>query len=276
MPYYIDTIIREAIETRKKHISLEVEALGIGYTRKDRRIVVARDLQFKLMQGELAAIVGINGIGKSTLIRTLSRVQPRLSGSIKVHDRALESYPQADLAMELSVVLTESPASGNLTVWELISLGRQPYTNWLGSLSAADRDIVERAIQRVGLEQLQHKKCFELSDGQLQKVMIARALAQDTAIMLLDEPTTHLDLFHKVQVLKLLRQIAHETKRAILYTTHEIDLAIQLCDKILILDNGQNPFGDPPTLIKNRWFESLFPTDTIIFDADTRSFRIQN
>jgi iron complex transport system ATP-binding protein len=264
------------METLKQHISLEAESLSIGYTRKQGTVTVARDLQFSLREGELAAIVGINGIGKSTLLRTLARVQPRLSGNIRIHGRDIEGYPQADLAMELSVVLTESAASGNLTVWELISLGRQPYTNWLGSLSAVDRDMIKRAIQRVGVEQLQHKKCFELSDGQLQKVMIARALAQDTAVMLLDEPTTHLDLFHKVQVLKLLQQIAHETKRAILYTTHEIDLAIQLCDKILILDNNQNPFGDPATLIANHWFESLFPSDTIVFDAGTGSFRIQN
>ncbi len=253
-----------------------MEALSVGYGKQEHSLVVARDLNFKLEVGELVSIVGINGIGKSTLLRTLASLQPRLSGNILLQGRQLESYQPSSLATVISIVLTEPIASGNLTVAELIGLGRQPYTNWLGSLATPDREVIATAIHKVGLEHLQNKKCFELSDGQLQKVMIARALAQDTAIMLLDEPTTHLDLFHKVQVLKLLRQIAHETRRIILYTTHEIDLAIQLCDKILIMDNAQNPFGDPPTLIQNRCFESLFPSDTIVFDPGTGSFRIQN
>lgn len=253
-----------------------MEALSVGYGKKGDGVIVARDISFQLEEGELVAIVGINGIGKSTLLRTLATLQPKLSGKILLHGRPLASYQPSSLATVLSIVLTEPIASGNLTVAELISLGRQPYTNWLGSLASPDREAIATAIHQVGLEQLRHKKCFELSDGQLQKVMIARALAQDTAIMLLDEPTTHLDLFHKVQVLKLLRQIAHDTGRTILYTTHEIGLAIQLCDKILIMDNAQNPFGDPPTLIQNHCFETLFPSDTIVFDPGTGSFRIQN
>jgi iron complex transport system ATP-binding protein len=224
----------------------------------------------------LAAIVGVNGIGKSTLLRTLGAVQPRLSGTVYIKNKALEAYTTAQLATALSVVLTEPIASKNLRVRELIGLGRQPYTNWIGTLSAADNSIVENAIRMVSLEELQAKKCYELSDGQLQKVMIARALAQDTRLMLLDEPTTHLDLFHKVQILKLLQRIAHETGKTILYTTHEIELAIQLCDKILIMDKDQCTFGEPNTLIEQKSFESLFPRDTIIFDSKTGSFRIQN
>lgn len=126
----------------------------------------------------------------------------------------------------------------------------------------------------VGLESLQHKKCYELSDGQLQKVMIARALAQDTSLILLDEPTTHLDLYHKVHILKLLKSIAHETGKTVMFTTHEIDMAIQLCDKMVLLDQKGNTFGTPGELIQKGCFENLFPQDTIRFDPDTASFKV--
>lgn len=227
------------------------------------------------MQGELAAIVGINGIGKSTLLRTLGNFQPKLSGMVYISGKENTSYKSVALASKISVVLTEAIASKNLTVLELIALGRQPYTNWIGKLSHQDKSKIKEAIQLLELEDLKDKKCFELSDGQLQRVMIARALAQDTDIILLDEPTTHLDLYHKVQILKLLKSIAHKTKKTILFTSHEIEMAIQLCDKILILDGHENPFNEPCKLIENKDFESLFPTEAVTFDATTGSFRIQ-
>lgn len=223
----------------------------------------------------MAAIVGINGIGKSTLLRTLGRVQPKLAGEILLEGKKLESYDPLALASKISVVLTEPIASKNLTVVELISLGRQPYTNWIGTLTKLDKEKISKAITMVQIEELQHKKCYELSDGQLQKVMIARALAQDTGIMLLDEPTSHLDLYHKVHILKLLRQIAHETKKTILFTTHEIEIAIQLCDKMLIMEKNRSSFGEPCQLITNKSFENLFPSDTITFDSRSGSFKVK-
>ena len=223
----------------------------------------------------MAAIVGINGIGKSTLLRTIGRVQPKLSGEILLDGKELESYDPLALASKISVVLTEPIASKNLTVLELISLGRQPYTNWIGTLTNMDKEKIVKAINMVQIEDLQHKKCYELSDGQLQKVMIARALAQDTNIMLLDEPTSHLDLYHKVHILKLLREIAHETKKTILFTTHEIEIAIQLCDKMLIMEKERSTFGEPCELITNKSFENLFPSDTITFDSQSGSFKVK-
>ena len=157
------------------------------------------------------------------MLRTLGAVQPALSGEVSIGNARLASFSNTELATVLSVVLTEPVASKNLRVRELIALGRQPYTNWLGTMNTADNDKVDMAIEMVGLKQIQFKKCYELSDGQLQKVMIARALAQDTGLMLLDEPTTHLDLFHKVHILKLLQQISHDTGKTIMYTTHEIE-----------------------------------------------------
>lgn len=227
-----------------------------------------------MVNGEVAAIVGINGIGKSTLLRTLGNVQPKLSGNITLNKLPLEQHTINELATEISVVLTEPIASKNLTVLELISLGRQPYTNWLGTLTEEDREKISLAMDMVRISEMKNKKCYELSDGQLQRAMIARAIAQDTQLILLDEPTTHLDLYHKVQILKLLKSIAHTTKKTILFTTHEIEIAIQLCDKMLILDKNRSTFGTPCELIQRKSFENLFPTDSIVFDAQTGSFRV--
>lgn len=254
---------------------MEVSDLSIGYRSKKDTSVIADGLSFQLLQGELAAIVGVNGIGKSTLLRTLGSVQSKLSGTIHLDGKDLKNYKPIDLASTVSIVLTEPLASKNLTVIELIALGRQPYTNWIGRLSKTDKNKVQEAISMVDLESLKNKKCYELSDGQLQRVMIARALAQDTSIILLDEPTSHLDLHHKVQILMLLKQIAHNTQKTILFTSHEIEMAIQLCDKILIMNQKSHEFGEPYELIQNQSFERLFPTDTITFDAKTGSFKIK-
>jgi iron complex transport system ATP-binding protein len=228
-----------------------------------------------LQQGEMAAIVGINGIGKSTLLRTLGKVQPKLSGEILVNGKKIEKFKPLELASSMGMVLTESLVSKNLTVLELIALGRQPYTNWIGTLSDIDKNKIKEAISMVDLSELKGKKCYELSDGQLQRVMIARALAQDTSIILLDEPTSHLDLHHKVQILKLLKHIAHKTEKTILFTSHEIEMAIQLCDKMLIMNKETHDFGEPSELIKKQSFEKLFPTDTVRFNGETGSFKIE-
>ncbi|WP_366511988.1 ABC transporter ATP-binding protein [Maribacter sp.] len=232
-------------------------------------------MNFSANTGELVAIIGVNGAGKSTLLRTIGSVQKALSGELNIRDKNINTYTSPELALEISLVLTEKIASKNLTVIELIALGRQPYTNWIGNLSTKDTDVINDSIAKVDLQDLKHKKCYELSDGQMQRVMIARALAQDTSIMLLDEPTTHLDLYHKANILKLLKSIAYTTKKTILFTTHEIELAIQLCDKMLLINGKDNPFGQPCELIEQKHFENLFPSDIIQFDSKTRSFRLK-
>ena len=252
-------------------ISLNVTELEIGY----KSTAIGKNINFTLSEGELTAIVGVNGIGKSTLLRTLGNMQPQLAGSIQIGKKQLKKYTPLELAGKISLVLTEPIASKNMSVLELISLGRQPYTNWIGSLSTEDRAKIKEVVAMLQLEALQHRKCFELSDGQLQRVMIARALAQDTDIILLDEPTTHLDLYHKVQILKLLKSIAHQTNKTILFTSHEIEMAIQLCDTMLLLDGEKNPFGQPCALIEHQAFHRLFPADTVSFDAATGTFRIE-
>ncbi|XBS43467.1 ABC transporter ATP-binding protein [Cellulophaga lytica] len=262
------------MKKEQQHIALQVTNLSVGYSSKKQQNVISKDINFALQKGELTAIVGVNGIGKSTLLRTLGNVQPKLSGTISIDTIEINDYKPGQLAAKISVVLTEKIASKNLTVLEVIALGRQPYTNWIGTLTTTDKQKITEAISLVQIEELQHKKCYELSDGQLQKVMIARALAQDTSIILLDEPTSHLDLYHKATILKLLKNIAYKTQKTILFTTHEIEVALQLCDKILILDKNESHFGTPQNLITTNKFDALFPKDTIIFDSKSASFKV--
>lgn len=258
------------------HKDITVKELSIGYRHKKKEVVIAKDLEFEVLKGELTAIVGRNGIGKSTLLRTLARIQPALAGSIQINGKPLTAYRDLALAKITSLVLTEPIASKNMTVFELIALGRQPYTNWIGTLTASDSLKIKEVIDMLALNTIANRKCFELSDGQLQRVMIARALAQDTDIILLDEPTSHLDLHHKVNILKLLKKIAQETQKTILFTSHEIELAIQLCDKMLLMGNNGFPFGTPQYLTDTGAFDTLFPQDTITFNSETQTFQVRD
>lgn len=258
------------------HITLDVKQLTIGYFQKKRPLAVAEKINFSVAEGELVGLVGSNGIGKSTLLRTISGMQPKLKGEILVKNKALEAYTNQQLADQLGVVLTEAPASKNLTVLELVSLGRSPYTNWSGRLSETDKKAIQSAIDNTEIGDLATRKCFELSDGQLQRVYIARALAQDTPLIVLDEPTTHLDLYHRAYVLKLLKKLAHEFRKTILFSTHEIDLAIQLSDKMIVMTSEATFFDAPSKLIEAGRFDVLFPKDSIHFDSETGSFTIKN
>lgn len=261
---------------KEKNTVLKTEDLSIGYQKKKSTTTIASRVNVELKEAELVALIGINGVGKSTFLRTISGVQPELSGKILIKGQDRKEIPADKLAALISLVLTEQPLSKNLGVHELVALGRQPYTNWIGSLSTADREKVARAIGLVNIKDIQQKKCFELSDGQLQKVLIARALAQDTPIMILDEPTSHLDLYHKAQVLKLLKQLTQETGKAIIFATHEINLALQLCDRLILMTPQEIVQGSPEELIQQGAFDGIFPKDLIIFDTASQSFRIKS
>ena len=262
------------MSTIKQHIILKTENLTIGYKSKKSNIVIANNINISLNKGELVGLVGANGIGKSTLLRTLTQVQESLEGIIFLNNNKLSEIQPLELAKSLSLVLTEQIASKNLTVFELVALGRQPYTNWIGKLSETDIDIITTSLVQTNILELKNRTCFELSDGQLQKVMIARALAQDTDVIILDEPTTHLDMYHKAYILKLLQRLVKETGKTILFSSHEIDLAIQLCDKMIVMTKNTVISDSPCNLISNGTFESLFPKDLIAFDEKTGSFRV--
>jgi iron complex transport system ATP-binding protein len=263
------------VTEHKKHSILKTEKLAIGYASKKANTVVASHIDIELQKGQLVGLIGANGIGKSTLLRTLTKVQNPLEGKIYVNETDLKHYSAIDLAKVMSLVLTEPVASKNLSVFELVALGRQPYTNWIGNLSKEDIEITNRAISQVNIENLKDKKCFELSDGQLQNVMIARALAQDTDLIILDEPTTHLDMYHKAYILKLLQQLAKETHKTILFSSHEIDLAIQLCDNLIVMTDNEVVADQPCNLIAKGTFKTLFPKDLIAFDEKTGRFKVK-
>ncbi|WP_372756590.1 ABC transporter ATP-binding protein [Mariniflexile sp.] len=263
------------MEKNDQHIILKTKDLSIGYKTKKAQNLVASNINIELHKGELVGLVGGNGIGKSTLLRTLTNVQNPLGGEIIIANKNINQFPELDLAKVMSLVLTEKLMSKNLSVFELVALGRQPYTNWVGNLSENDLNIINRAITQTNITDLKLKKCFELSDGQLQKVMIARALAQDTDLIILDEPTTHLDMYHKAYILKLLQRLAKETNKTILFSSHEVDLAIQLCDKLIVMTKENVVSDTPCNLISNGVFDSLFPKDLITFDVKTGTFRVK-
>lgn len=263
------------MNSEKTSIVLKAEDLSIGYQKKSTVKVVAKEINLAIHKGELVAVIGVNGAGKSTLLKTLSGIIQSIKGQVFIDSKNLKDIEVSDLSKDISLVLTEQLISKNLSVIELIALGRQPYTNWIGKLSRKDLKKIKEAISLVNIEEIQDKKCHELSDGQFQKVLIARALAQDTSLIILDEPTTHLDLYHKAYVLKLLKKLSKNTNKAILFASHEINLALQLCDKILILKNEKSLFGSPEELIKAEAFHDLFPEHLIYFDKQSSSFKIK-
>ncbi|WP_245759693.1 ABC transporter ATP-binding protein [Robiginitalea myxolifaciens] len=248
--------------------------MRIGYSKPELELGPRQGLDFELQSGSLTAIIGINGVGKSTLLRTLAGLQPALGGVVKILGNESDTLSARQQARQLSVVLTNPPASRNLSVRDLIALGRHPYTNWLGQLSALDEQCIADALKLTALESLAQHPCHSLSDGQLQRVLIARALAQQTPLVLLDEPTSHLDLHHKVRILKLLRDISRQPGKAVVFTTHEIDLALQLCTHMLVLFPDNYAFGTPQELIKSKVLESLFPSDSVTFDTVLQRFNI--
>ncbi|MGV9004666.1 ABC transporter ATP-binding protein [Flavobacterium sp.] len=251
---------------------LYTKDLSIGYQTKKKSIVIAKNLNLSLAKGKLIALVGANGVGKSTLLRTLTGIQKPLLGDVFLHDKNIKNLDYLALAKNLSLVLTEKLPASTLTVFELIALGRQPYTNWLGKLSEEDLKIINGVMEMTQTTSLAEKKHHEISDGQLQKVMIARALAQDTSIIILDEPTTHLDLLHKVSVFKLLKRLTQETNKCILFSTHDIDLAIQLSDEMIVMTEEKVYQNQPCNLISEGVFDRLFEDEKISFDGTKGKF----
>ena len=228
----------------------------------------------KELKGAILVISGPSGCGKSTLLKTITGIQKPLSGTVSLNEKNIHELDSLSLAQNLSLVLTEKLPPSNLTVFELIALGRQPYTNWIGKLTEYDITKVNEAMELTQISHLASKKHYEISDGQLQKVLVARALAQDTPLIILDEPTTHLDLLHKVALFKLLKKLTQETEKCILFSTHDIDMAIQLSDEIIIMTPETVVQDQPCNLIMKGSFNTLFKDEHIIFDAEKGKFVI--
>jgi iron complex transport system ATP-binding protein len=233
---------------------VKTEKLTLGYSSLDKDLLFT-DLNLSLKGGELVCFMGSNGIGKSTLIRTLAGLQKPRSGRV--------SFPGNTNGVEIerwmSLVLTDRITASTMTVYELISYGRYPFLNWNLTLSANDERIIEEAIRATQIESLSHKSVNELSDGQMQLAMIARALAQDTPVILLDEPTAHLDLNNRIEVMRLLRNVARTMKKAVLVATHELDLALQMADVLwLATPKKQIEVGTPEDLVLTGILDEIF------------------
>lgn len=261
----------------KKQSTIKIKDLSIGYKAKKQTTVVAAGISSTIFSGELTCLLGANGIGKSTLLRTLTAFQPPLSGDILIHNKSIETYTEKDLAKLIGVVLTEKFEIKNMTARQLIGLGRSPYTGFWGNLSRADEEVVNQAIALVRIDNLSERMVHTLSDGERQKVMIAKALAQETPIILLDEPTAFLDFPSKVEIMQLLHRLSRKVNKTIFLSTHDLELALQIADKIWLMDKAYGiRTGTPEDLALNGSLNNFFARKGIIFDRDTGLFRVEN
>ena len=241
------------------------QSLAIGYPEGEINKILQENINLSISSGEIVSLMGQNGVGKTTFIKTLSGLHKKMSGSIYHQQKPINKISKSSLAKRLSVVLTEKPFAAHLSVIELIALGRYPYSNWLGRLNASDKHAIDLAISQTKIDYLATKKLYQLSDGQFQKVMIARALAQETDLIILDEPTAHLDLSNKVEIMLLLKSIADNGK-GVLIATHDLQISLQLSDRLWLF-NFNRPVleGCPEDLIlKGAIDETLFPINNNI------------
>lgn len=260
-----------------KNITIRIENLVTGYRTKHGDTVITRDINASLRSDELTCLLGPNGAGKSTLLRTLAAFQPPLSGEIYLEQRNLKSYTDAELAKVIGVVLTDRIHLSNMTLEELIGMGRSPYTGFWGKLSKKDRQIVDEAMATVGIENLHGRMIQTLSDGERQKVMIAKALVQETPVIFLDEPTAFLDYPSKVEIMQLLQQLSRTKHKTIFLSTHDLELALQIADRIWLIDKGKElKIGTPEDLSLSGDMGHFFEREGVKFDLDLGLFRIDN
>lgn len=252
--------------------SINTKALHVGYGSGELQKVILRDLNLSLYPGELTSLIGANGTGKSTLLKTFSGNLQKLSGQVYFDGNAIESFSRIKLAQYRSIVTTERQGIDHLTVYNLVAMGRFPYTTWSGKLSQEDNVAIDKAIVLTGLSHLQNKEVNKISDGERQKAFIARALAQSTNVIILDEPTAFLDLPNKVNVMNLLKTIAKKEGKTILLTSHDLDIALLLSDKLWILNEGAIKSGVPEDLILQGGLNGIFKEQNFCFDNRSGKF----
>ena len=253
-----------------------LENLTIGYATKGNEKVVASGLSAAISSGLLTCLLGQNGIGKSTLLRTLSAFQPKLGGSIKMEGREISEFTDKELSRLIGVVLTEKPDVRNMTVEELVGLGRSPYTGFWGGLTDEDHTVVRESIQLVGIEPLIGRMVHTLSDGERQKVMIAKALAQQTPIIYLDEPTAFLDYPSKVETMQLLRRLAIQQQKTIFLSTHDVELSLQVADCLWLMEPGGLSVGTPRELAAQGALSRFIERPGITFDRATLQIKVHS
>jgi iron complex transport system ATP-binding protein len=253
--------------------AIVIEKLTIGYRRRRGARVIAEGLNASIPSGELTCLLGRNGVGKSTLLRTLSAFLPPLDGGVLLFGRPLQDYSVKELSRTIGVVLTERPGIINLTVRELVGMGRNPYMGFWGRMSKDDHAIVDEAIVLTGIEPLADRMIQTLSDGERQKVMIAKALAQQTPVIFLDEPTAFLDFPSKVETMHLLKRLVRETGKTIFLSTHDLELALQTADRLCVMKEGLR-VGTLDELSADGTMSGFFADRGIIFDPARRTYLI--
>jgi iron complex transport system ATP-binding protein len=259
-------------EIRGQKNMLSISNLSVGYSSR----VVLGNLNLTATEGELVALIGRNGLGKSTLLRTIARLQPALSGEVMISDKPLGQYSRNELAGVLSIVSTEQVGVSQLTIKQLVSFGRFPHTNWIGKMTEKDTALVEEAMQLVGISSLGNKNLHEISDGERQRAMIARTLAQDTGLILLDEPTAFLDMPNRYEVVHLLQQLTRSKRKTILFSTHDLNIAMHQADKLWLMINGTLHEGAPEDLVLNQQFAQVFEGTKLHFDDNKGEFNIKH
>ena len=250
-----------------------IKDLSIGY----KNNIVASEINASIKQGELTCLLGSNGVGKSTLLKTLCGFLGKISGEITIMGKELDSYTPKELSSTLGIVLTDKCDVRNMSVREIIGMGRSPYTNFWGALSKEDYRIVDEAIEMIGIQNLKDRMVHTLSDGERQKTMIAKSLAQQTPVIMLDEPTAFLDFPSKVEIMQLLHKLTREAGKTIFLSTHDMELALQIADKIWIMDKKCGfAIGTPEDLAINGDLSAFFTRKGIAFDHTTGLFKVEN
>lgn len=257
--------------------SVEIKKLTTGYKARGGNKVIASNLQAELCGSEMVCLLGPNGAGKSTLLRTMASLQPALSGCIEVMGRDVRSYKSYELAQLISIVLTDNSNIKNMTVEEVVSMGRNPYTGFWGKLKEKDKKMVEKSMSWIGIEELAKRKMQTLSDGERQKVMIAKAIAQETPIIFLDEPTAYLDYPSKIHMMTMLHRLSKTLRKTIFMSTHDLEHALQVADKVWLLDKELGLVtGQPEDLSLDGSIEKFFAKEGLTFDRESCSFTIQH
>lgn len=249
---------------------INISDLTVGYDKNP----LLKDINLASNSGNMIGLFGRNGQGKSTLLKTISGLLPPISGGFNFEGIDILALSEKERAKVLSIVSTTQQNIGGITVKDFIAFGRFPYTNWLGINTNKDFQEIDNAIALCKLENLAHRNYDELSDGEKQKVNIARAIAQDTPLIILDEPTVHLDLINKVEVFKLLKELSTNYNKTIIISTHQIEYALQICDEIWLINNKEIEAFSPESLINANKLSQLFDEDIISFDKNTQSFRL--
>ncbi|MGV8139004.1 MAG: ABC transporter ATP-binding protein [Mangrovibacterium sp.] len=255
---------------------IRISNLSVGYQHGKKPHIVAGNLNAVVSKGELVCLLGANGTGKSTLMRTMCGFQPFFDGQVDILGKSIRKMDERAISRLVSVVLTDRIVVPNATVYELVSYGRSPYTGLLGRVKGLDRDMIDQAISQCGIEHKKNDLLTSLSDGERQKAFIAKALAQDTSVIILDEPTAFLDLPARIEVLQLLRRVASLSGKSVLLSTHDLDLALQMADKLWLLHPG-GPLvaGNPEDLLLGNALQDLFKSKGIVFDTRTGLFRVE-